>query len=116
MRSTEERVAAVAQRVRERQRKNRDRRSLIIGLSSAGACLCSIAGLAIAMPGIMANLPGGEYRYFGAAAGIFNGTGAIGYVLIGVLAFSLGVCVTILCYRIRQKNWDDRDDAEGCDG
>lgn len=37
-----------------------------------------------------------------AAASIFgDGTGA-GYILIALIAFVLGVCITVFCYRIRR--------------
>ena len=32
----------------------------------------------------------------------------MGYMVIGLLAFILGVCVTILCFRIRQLNKEEQ--------
>ena len=29
---------------------------------------------------------------------------ALGYIVIGLLAFLLGVCVTVLLYRLRRRN------------
>ena len=37
---------------------------------------------------------------------------ALGYIVIGILAFLLGVCVTILCFRVRQLEREDERDAE----
>ena len=35
---------------------------------------------------------------------MFGGSATLGYIVIGLLAFVLGVCVTILCFRIRLLN------------
>lgn len=43
----------------------------------------------------------------------------MGYMVIGLLAFILGVCVTVLCFRIRQLNKEEQtemkkeDDGDG---
>lgn len=51
---------------------------------------------------------------FETAATILGGNAAIGYIVIGLLAFVLGICVTILCFRIRQlNNEEERDKQEG---
>ena len=45
-----------------------------------------------------------------------NGGGAaLGYIVIGLLAFLLGVCVTVLCFRLRQMNREDGQDRESKD-
>ena len=110
MRNTDERVAAVQRRAKEIERHKRLRRGRIIGVSSAAACLLVVGGLSFAMPGIIAGLPESGYQGVGTAASIFYGGGALGYVLIGLLAFALGASVTILCYRLHQRNKEDGDD------
>ena len=48
-----------------------------------------------------------------------NGGGsALGYIVIGILAFLLGVCVTILCFRLRRIDREDarEKESEGRDG
>ena len=104
MRNTEERVLAVKQRAKEIERQKRIRKGRIVMVSYSAASLLLIIGLSFAMPGIMAGMPESEYAYFGAAAGIFNQNEGFGYVLIGLLAFLLGVSVTILGYRLRLRN------------
>ena len=39
---------------------------------------------------------------------MFGENGALGYIIIGLLAFFLGVCVTILCFRIRLLNREEQ--------
>lgn len=116
MRSTEERAAAVRRRARELERQSRARRGRIVGILSAAACLLFVVGLSLAMPGIMAGLPDGGYAFSGAVAGIFDGRGGLGYVLVGLLAFVLGISVTILFCRIRLRSQKDHEDTEGGDG
>lgn len=48
------------------------------------------------MPGIAASIQTGDYFGFETAASIFHGGVALGYIVIGLLAFLLGVCVTVL--------------------
>jgi multisubunit Na+/H+ antiporter MnhB subunit len=116
MRNTEERVAAVKLRVKEMKRQKQVRQDRFISMSSVAACLLFIIGFSFAMPGMLLGLPGGAHTYSGTAASIFDGSRGFGYVFIGVLAFSLGVSVTILCYRIRLRNQMTREDTEDNDG
>lgn len=115
MRSTEERIAAVKRRSKEMERKKQIRRGRIVGISSVAACLIFIVGLSFAMPGIMAGMENGAYTYVGAAASIFDGGGGFGYALIGLLAFALGVSVTILSYHIQLRSRRNRENVEESD-
>ncbi len=116
MRNTEERVLAVKQRAKEIERQRRIRQDRIVMGSHAAASLLLIIGLSLAMPGIMAGMPESEYAYLGAAAGIFEQNGGFGYVLIGLLAFLLGVSVTILGYRLRLRKQLKHKGSENGDG
>ena len=55
------------------------------------------------------------------AATILGGSTALGYMVIGLLAFILGACVTILCFRIHQLNKEEQtekqkeDNGDGAD-
>ena len=106
MRSHEERVAETKRRIAARQREKRLRRDRITMVSAAAACL------SLAMPGIAASIQTGNYSGFETAASIFHSGAALGYIVIGLLAFLLGVCVTVLCFRLRQMSWEDEQDRE----
>ena len=110
MRSTDERVAAVENRVKELERQKKQRQSRTISLSAAAACLFIVIGMGAAMPGIMAGLSQGDYTNTGMMASIFYEGGALSYVLIGLLAFALGVCLTVLCVLLRRRNQRDKED------
>ena len=112
MRSHEERVAETKRRIAARQRENRLRRNTITMASAVAACLALLIGASLAMPGIAASIQTGNYSGFETAASIFHGGTALGYIVIGLLAFLLGVCVTVLCFRIRQLSCEDGQDEE----
>ena len=115
MRSHEERVAETKRRIAARQREKRLRRNTITMVSAVVACLVLLIGASLAMPGIAANIQTGDYSGFETAASIFHGGAALGYIVIGLLAFLLGVCVTVLCFRIRQLSRENAQDKEGED-
>ena len=47
------------------------------------------------------------------SASIFSGSGYLGYIVIGIVAFLLGCAVTVFCFRLRkwQKDKENEDDA-----
>ena len=112
MRSHEERVAETKRRIATREREKKLRRSKITMFVAAAACLVLIVCASFAMPGINAGIEPGDYSGFETAASIFHGSAALGYIIIGFLAFLLGVCVTVLCFRLRQMNRENREGEE----
>ena len=115
MRSHEERVAEAKRRIAKIERAKRLRRNTFTMASAVAACLALLVGASLAMPGITANIQTGDYSGFETAASIFHGGAALGYIVIGLLAFLLGVCVTVLCFRLRQMNREDTQDGESED-
>ena len=111
MRSHEERVAETKRRIAKIERAKR-RRNTITMASAVAACLALLIGASLAMPGIAASIQTGDYSGFETAASMYGGGAALGYIVIGLLAFLLGVCVTVLCFRLRQMNRDDTQDKE----
>ena len=108
MRSHEERITETKRRIAARQRREQRRRSTITTISAAAACLVLILVLSLFMPGIAGQLRPGGYSDYEMAASMFGENGALGYIIIGLLAFLLGVCVTILCFRIRLLNREEQ--------
>ena len=120
MRSHEERVVETKRRIAAMERKKRLRRNTVTMASTVAACLVLLIGASLAMPGIAASIQTGDYAGFETAASIFHGGAALGYIVIGLLAFLLGVCVTVLCFRLRQMSREDgqneeSEDAHGAD-
>ena len=120
MRSHEERVAETKRRIAKIEREKRRRRNTITMVSAVAACLVLLIGASLAMPGIAARAQAGDYAGFETAASMYGGGAALGYIVIGLLAFLLGVCVTVLCVRLRQMSCEDgqneeSEDAHGAD-
>jgi len=115
MRSHEERVVETKRRIAAMERKKRLRRNTVTMASTVAACLVLLIGASLAMPGIAESIQTGDYSGFETAASIFHGGAALGYIVIGLLAFLLGVCVTVLCFRLRQMSREDGQDKESED-
>ena len=108
MRSHEERVAETKRRIAQIEREKRRRRNTVTMASAVAACLVLIVVLSLFMPGIAGQLRPGGYSDYEMVASMFGENGALGYIIIGLLAFLLGVCVTILCFRIRLLNREEQ--------
>ena len=115
MRSYEERVAETKRRIAKIEREKRLRRNTITMVSAVAACLVLLIGASLAMPGIAANIQTGNYSGFETAASIFHSGAALGYIVIGLLAFLFVVCVTVLCFRLRQMSRENAQDKESED-
>mgnify|MGYP001637706687 CR=1 FL=1 len=112
MRSHEERVAETKRRIAKIEREKQRRRNTITMAAAVAACLALLIGASFAMPGIAAKIQTGDYVGFETAASMYGGSAALGYIVIGLLAFLLGVCVTVLCFRLRQMNREDDQNKE----
>ena len=112
MRSHEERVVETKRRIAKIERAKRLRRNTITMASAVAACLALLIGASLAMPGIAARIQINDYAGFETSASMYGGGAALGYIVIGLLAFLLGVCVTVLCFRLRQMSREDGQDEE----
>ena len=72
------------------------------------ACLAVIAGVSLSMPDTVSRIEMGTSSGFETAATMLGGSTALGYIVVGLLAFVLGVCVTVLCFRIRRLNEEEQ--------
>lgn len=112
MLSHEERVAEAKRRIAEKERQKRQRRSQIAAVAGIAACLAVIVGVSLSMPGIVGRMEGSTSTGFETAATMLGGSAALGYIVIGLLAFVLGVCVTVLCFRIRLLNNEQQTEEQ----
>lgn len=110
MRTDKERIAAMHKRAAELEREKRGRTVRLIQAASVALCVLFLAGISLAMPKLAA-VSGSDAAAQGMRASIFSENSALGYIVIGILAFLLGVCVTIFCFQLRK--WQkDRDSEE----
>ena len=104
MRTDDERARMIRKRTAEikKERQKRNRRAL--DLLCVAACLILIVELGVFLSGLTLGIPGGGVRHASGAAGLVGSHAALGLILMGIAAFLLGVCVTVLLYRLHRRN------------
>ena len=105
MYDTARRVALVKQRVQENTRR-RQRRE-VGGLSAV--CLLLLAAL---MESADALIAPGQTAAWGAFGAMLLREDAGGYVLVGVVCFAAAVVITVLCFRLRNRENQKKDGAD----
>jgi len=107
MLSTGERKTEILKRADRIKKERAGRVSRITAGIACAASLCLIIVLSAVLSGLPAN--SGMAGSVGMAASIFSGNEMLGYLVIGILAFILGVSATLLCFRLRDKEEDRHD-------
>lgn len=120
MQSCEERIAEVKRRIAERKKQQRLRRMRLAAVSGIVASLAVILCVSFSMPAIIRQNKPEISSGFEMTASILGGSAPLGYIAIGLLAFLLGVCVTILCFRIRllekEEQAEETQKGDGING
>ena len=101
MRTSEERQRLIHKRITEIQREESRKRQNLIGGAGVMLCLVFIIGLGCWLPGVTSRAAGRRMNYAAGVASMLGQNEALGYICMGILAFALGVCVTVLLYRLR---------------
>lgn len=103
MRTNEERIRLIHKRT-EKLKKEKQRKKLQAAVAvCAAGCLVLITGFGLWIASGI-DEAAAEPVYSSGAAGLLTIHGALGYILMGLLSFVLGVCVTILLYRLNRLN------------
>lgn len=107
MRTTEERLMLIESRKKSIvEQKKKARRAAVNVLSSAACLLLAVfIGVYVSSLGV-SSLP--DYTV-NQTASFIGGGGSAGYVVVGVLCFLLGVCLTMLLYKLRDKGKNGGD-------
>ena len=107
MRTSEERVQELHERMGVMKTRKRQRKYMLQCTAAGAACLVLMTLLGILFAGAsVQNIPG---NHSGISASIFADHMVLGYIVIAILAFCLGVTFTIFCYRLR-RHMEERDD------
>lgn len=102
MRTNEERIAAMHKRAAELKKETRHRHALILSAASVAACFMLVLALAVSLPGMNTAITAQDTGEM--SASLFAGSGALGFIVIGIIAFLLGVSVTVFCSQL--KKWE----------
>lgn len=118
MRTNEERINAMHARASELNKQRRARQVRIMQAAGAAVSFAATIVLAVCVPRLAdfetepAGSPLGQAGTSGIMnASIFSNSAALGYVVIALIAFLLGVTLTIFCFRLRewQKHKDEQE-------
>lgn len=120
MRTNEERVRLIHARTMDIKRKQQKRKQYFIDAVFLAATFLIITILSIQMPVLMKNAVGEQVLHVSGTASLVGSHEALGYILMGILSFLLGVCVTVLLFRLHQRgewkenlNEKENSDSEG---
>ena len=107
MRTHEERIAAMHSRAAELNKAQRRRKVRIMQFAGSAVAFATTIMLAVFMPRV------GDFETntnVGPTGSVFADSGALGYIVISIIAFLLGVALTMFC--IRLSEWQKRKDKE----
>ena len=104
MRTTEERAGLIHKRTAEIKRERKKKIQRALDMICIAACLILVVGIGLFMPGWTAGLTGSEVQHASGAASLVGSHAELGYILMGLFSFILGICVTVLLYRLHRRN------------
>ena len=104
MRTTEERAGLIHKRTAEIKRERQKRKQRALDMLCIAACLILVVGIGSFVPDWVVGVPGGEVHHTSGAASLVGSHAALGYILMGLMAFLLGVFVTVLLYHLHRRN------------
>ena len=99
----------VHQRAAEIKRQSSRRKLVLIQAVSAAAGIAAVIAVALLIPRA---LPETEQIPVTMQASIFSENGSLGYIVVGIIAFLLGMGITLLCIRLRQYFGKQEDQKE----
>lgn len=116
MRTNEARARLIHRRTAEIKQERRIKRQRRLDAACVAVCLLLVIGIGVLMPGLMRNTVNSGIIHPSGTASLLGSHAALGYIIMGLLAFLLGVCVTVLLYRLRRREerqkQEDAEDGE----
>jgi hypothetical protein len=102
MRTTEEKLNEIKRRETHIRRRRFRRQTTVLSFASAAAAVLVIITAVGILPQIKSDFAGNSMSAQYASA--FSGNPAIGFILVVILAFALGACITLLCVKVHRYN------------
>lgn len=110
MRTDEKRVELIKERTRQIKNESEKKRRIIYDAAAVAASLVLIVAAGLILPRIAPEMPSGAPKEFSGTASIIASNISLGYILMGILAFFLGMSVTVLMYKFKDRR--NRNSAE----
>jgi predicted MFS family arabinose efflux permease len=114
MRTDEECIRLIHSRTAEIRRERQKKRQGWYRAVSLAACLFAVVLVGMRIPGCLPDMTGDTVSQVSGAASLIGTSDALGYILMGLFSFCLGVSVTVLLYRLRRRE-ERRKQEEGND-
>lgn len=115
MKTTEERMKLISQRTDELKKEIKIKENLkkrrTVSAGCMAACIMIVVCAGALMPSLIKTAENGDVTYRYGAASIISEAPAAGYVIMGLMSFALGVCLTLVIFRLRsaeKKRMSDR--------
>lgn len=103
MRSDEERLDLIHQRVGQIRKKRRKQKMQLTGILTMACSLVLIVFLGTQIPALTENFAENQVEQTTAAASLIGNGMTGGYILMGIAAFLLGIGVTVFLFSLRGK-------------
>lgn len=110
MLTNEERIAKMHARATEIKKEKHERNTRIIQSASFAFCFCAVIALAVYVYSIRDRIVSTAVTD-SMSASIFSGSSMLSFIVIAVIAFLLGVSVTVFCFWLK-KAGDEKDDGD----
>ena len=106
MHSTDEQLREIMKRAEVVKEKRTIRKSLRMNALSVCVCAVLLTVVSLYLPRLDAvSQESGMHGY----GSLLLAAPYIGYVVVGILAFALGICVTLLCIRLKELREKERE-------
>ena len=109
MRTSEERARLIHRRTAEIKQERRIKRQRRLDAACMAVCLLLVIGIGTMMQGLMRNAADGSIVHSSGTASLIGSHAALGYIV----AFFLGVCVTVLLYRLHRRCEGQKQEEAG---
>ena len=106
MRSTDEQFQEILKRSEKFREQHSSHKGIVVWSAATAVCAVFLILAASLIPALSAERSGTDPTHYGS---LILDASYMGYVVIGVLAFLLGVCVTLLCLCIRKRRKMEHD-------
>ena len=104
MRSSDEQLSVILNKAQEKRKTMRKRKRVVREAGLTALCLCLIVAASFFMPQTEQSV---MQETQGAYGSLILSSTYVGYIVIGVLSFALGACLTLLCLHLRQSDGKD---------
>ena len=113
MRSTTERMLLLKKRTDELKKRRKAKKHMLAVISYGSLCIALIA--AVSALACDLNFNGFKQMPLPAAAGVFADKAFAGYAVVGILAFLLGISVTLLCDILHKRKKERNEENDRAD-